>query len=537
MYLPTYEELADFVLPFIGMKYEYETSVQDRAPRRSRRRPVIINNKATMAARVLINGLAGGLTSPTRPWLKFGLPQGVEMPDFEAKKWLAGASKAVLWLFGTSNYYTGLKFQYRDLVVFGTGAKILDEHREHNINAVNAPLGTYCVALGEDGRPQALYRDIIFTVTQMVERFGYARCSQRVQRYYDEGNYYHEIVCCHVIEPNRVYRKGAYGPQGNKFASVYYEKDLDAADENNLLSYKSYRNQPFTAARWDYLPGDTYGTGTALETLGDIKALQVLEHRKAQAVDKQVTPPTQSPPSLSNQRINHLPGGNTVVGDVNGKITALYEVRPDLLALHQEIQQHERRIDEAFYVDILKSATELTRQNVKAEEIIERREEKMLILSPVLENLYVELLDLDVQRALSIGMSIGLIPPPPESIRNSKLKIEYISTLAQAQKAASIGAIERTFTFAGNLAGVYPEVKDTLDPDAAVEEYADAVGANPNILIPEAARVKIRQQRQMQAQQQEQMQQTAVGVEAAKNLSDAKLTDPSMLSFLVGGAQ
>lgn len=535
-YMYTWEELADFVLPFIGMRYEHETSYQDRRPRRGKRQPVIINNKATMAARVLINGLAGGLTSPARPWIKLGLPQGTGQPNFEARKWLDGASKAILWLCSTSNYYTGLKLQYRDLAVFGIGAKILDEHPVHNVNAVNSPVGSYCIALGEDGRPQALYRDTIFTVGQMVERFGYRRCSRQVQKHYDEGNYFHEVKVCHVIEPNRMYQGNRYGPRGMKFASVYYETTC-GDDEQQLLSYRGYIQQPFTAPRWDFLPGDTYGSSAALETLGDIKALQVLEHRKAQAVDKQVSPPTQSPPSLANQRINHLPGGNTVVPEVNSQIRALYEIRPDMLALHQEIQRHEGRIDEAFYVDILKSATDLTRQNVKAEEIVERREEKMLMLSPVLESLYTELLDLDVQRLLAIGLRIGLIPQPPSSLREQQLRIEYTSTLAQAQKAVSIGSIERLFTFGGGLLGVYPEAKDVLDPDAAIEEYAEAVGSPPGVLVPEQARMQLRQQRQLQAEQQEQRQQTAEGVAAAKNLSEAKMSDPNLLSFLIGGGQ
>lgn len=537
-YFSTWEELADFILPYIGMRMENQTSLStSQRPRRTRRSGTNINNKAVMAARILINGLAAGLTSPSRPWLKLGMPTGTPDADAQGKRWLEGASRAILWLCGTSNYYASTKMQYRDIVIFGPGAKIIDEHPEYNINSTHCPVGSYVISLGEDGRPQGLQREIIMRAGQMVERWGYERVSKEVQRNYDRGDYYQEFKVCHVIEPNRLYQGDNAGFNRNKrFASVYYEFAC-GEDENQLLGYNGYYDRPFSCGRWDYLTGDTYGSSAALETLGDIKALQVLEMRKAQAVDKQVTPPTQSPPSLTGKRIGHMPGSNTVVPEVTQQIKALYDVRPDMMALSQEIQRHENRIDEAFFVDIIRSATDLMRQNVKAEEIIERREEKMMAFSPLLEALYVDLLDVDVMRMLAIGIRIGLIPPPPKSISDRKFNIEYISTLAQMQKASTITSMERTFNFAGGLAGVYPEVKDKIDADKAIEEYADAVGAPASILVPERAVAEMRQMRQQQAQQQAAMEQTAQGVEAAKNLSEAKLTDPSMLQYLIGGAQ
>lgn len=534
-WMRTWEDVADFVLPYIGMRYEYESSYTDRRPKRSRRVPVVINNKATMNARTLINGLAAGLTSPSRPWLKLGVPKNTEAADYEGRRWFWGASQAIMWLAHTSNYYTATKFQYRDLVVLGPGVKIIDEHPEHNINCISAPVGSYVLALGEDGRPQTLQREILYRVGAMVERWGYERCSKQVRLDYDRGDYHKEHKVCHVIEPNRLYQGRGYGPTAKRFASVYYEFAC-AENEQQLLGYNGYYEKPFSAARWDYLPGDTYGPSAALETIGDIKALQVLELRKSQAIDKQVTPPTQSPASLSGKRIGHMPGSNTIVPDATQQIRALYEVRPDLLAVSQEIQRHEYRLDQAFFVDIMRSATDLTRQNVKAEEIIERREEKMLAFSPVLENLYTELLDVDVMRMLAVGIRIGLIPPPPPSIRERQFKIEYISTLAQMQKAAQISSIERVFTFAGSLAGVYPEAKDKIDVDAALDEYSDAVGAPASIMVSDQAVKQLRDMRQQQAQQQQMAQQTAQGVEAAKNLSQAQLTDPSMLQYLIGGA-
>lgn len=535
-WMPTYEQCADYVLPYIGLRYENETSTNAaRRPKRSRRMPVIINNKHVIAARTLINGLAGGLTSPSRPWIKLGVPKGSGNVDDEGKRWLWGASQSVMWLAQVTNYYGATKLQYRDLVVYGPSLKIIDRHPEKLANCVHAPMGSYCLMLGEDDKVNGFMREKMWRVGQMVERFGLERVSKQVKRDYDSGDYEKEHQVMHVCEPNRLYRKGKLGAAGFKIASVFYETRC-GEEEQQLLSVKGYDTQPFSAPRWDYLSGDTYGPGATMDTLGDIKALQTLEFRKAQAIDKQVTPPTQSPATLQGKRVSHMPGGNTIVAEVQGKITSLYDVRPDMQALHLEIREHEMRIEQGYYSDVLRTATDLTRQNVKAAEIDQRTVEQMMLFAPVLENLFTDMLDVDVKRLMYIGMEIGLIPPMPKSLRERQFTVEYTSILAQAQKAAAVGSIERTFSFAGSLLAAYPEAKDKLDVDAAIEEYADALGAPSTILVPERGVAELRQMRQQQAQQQAAMQQTAVGVDAAKQLSETQLTEPSALQYLIGGA-
>jgi hypothetical protein len=41
----------------------------------------------------------------------------------------------------------------------------------------------------------------------------------------------------------------------------------------------------------------------------------------------------------------------------------------------------------------------------------------------------------------------GLIPPPPKGVANNGLQVEFISILAQAQKAVATVGIERRHSF------------------------------------------------------------------------------------------
>jgi len=96
------------------------------------------------------------------------------------------------------------------------------------------------------------------------------------------------------------------------------------------------------------------------------------------------------------------------------------------------------------------------------------------MLGPVLERLHDELLDPLVSRVFNIMSRNGMfadIPVPPV-LRATPLQVEFISMLAQAQKAVATGAIERFWQFGGQIAALKPEAADRLDLDGTMEAYA-----------------------------------------------------------------
>ena len=66
------------------------------------------------------------------------------------------------------------------------------------------------------------------------------------------------------------------------------------------------------------------------------------------------------------------------------------------------------------------------------------------MLGLVLERLHDELLQPLVARVFRIMVHNGLIPPPPRGLDSNGLQVEFISILAQAQKAAATAGIERS---------------------------------------------------------------------------------------------
>ena len=135
-----------------------------------------------------------------------------------------------------------------------------------------------------------------------------------------------------------------------------------------------------------------------------------------------------------------------------------------------------------------------------------------------------------------------LIDPMPKSLMGLPLGFNFVSTLALAQKAASIGAMDGMAQVFGNLTGVFPEAKDKFNIDEYIDERASMAGV-PQTIIFDADHVKqVRDARAQQMQQQQQQQsihnaaQTAsVGADAAQTLANTSVTNgQTALQQLIG---
>ncbi|NDH63829.1 MAG: hypothetical protein EBY18_19795 [Alphaproteobacteria bacterium] len=80
--------------------------------------------------------------------------------------------------------------------------------------------------------------------------------------------------------------------------------------------------------------------------------------------------------------------------------------------------------------------------------------------------------------------------------------MEYVSSLAQAQRSVATGGIERFVGFAGRAAAMKPEVLDKLDIDETVDAYGDLLGVPARLIVPTEQATAARRQR-AEAQQRQ----------------------------------
>lgn len=519
----SWQGLADFIEPTrlrLSDKNEGATA-----------RKNIVDSTGTFALRTLQSGMHSGLTSPARPWFKL-TTFDPDLKDFApVKEYLALVEQRKRELFQSSNLYTAFHTGYGDLGQFGQSAGLLLEDDNEVIRMQQCVHGRFWIARDHTGRATTLYRQFRWSVQRIIERFGYAavaRVSHTIKQAYDNGKYDDIFTVCHAVEP-RLNRDPSKIDRANmRFLSNYWLDDAGGNKHDDaLLQESGFPENPIIAPPWELVGEDHYALSPGQIALGDVKMLQKEQTRKLEAIDKLVRPPMQGPTSMRNNPASLLPGSITYVDDATGKgYRPAMEVQLRLSELVQDIRDTQERINRAFYADLFLMLSQMEgiqpRNNF---EIAERKEEKLLALGPVLENIYNGQLEPVIERAYAILNRRGELPPPPPELEREGIKIEYISMLAQAQRAVGIGAIERGVAFIGQLGAVKPEIVDKMDADEAVDQYWDMIGAPPSIVVPDDEVREIRKGR-------EQQQQAAAAAEMASQVAPAAKAGAEAASVL-----
>ena len=522
-FITHWRELSDYIAPRRG---RFDRNDRNRGEKKNTK---IINSAAGMALKTLSSGMMAGITSPARPWFRLSTQNRAAMEATEVKVWLSDVEDLMREIFSQSNLYEVLPILYRELGLFGTSAMSVMEDFDDVIRCYHHPIGEYSIGINDRYEVDTFYRVLDMSVGQIVQRFGLDAVSEDTLRMYREGNVDAWRPVVHAVEPNDKRNFTLKDSKNKAFRSVYYELGRSHANATKqLLSERGYDEFPIMVPRWELTGGDIYGTDCpGMTALGDVKALQIEEKRKAQAIDKLASPPLKGPSSLRNIPVNSLPGGLTLYDNdqAHEGLTPIYQVNPRIAELMQDIQMVENRINKAFYADLFLMMSNSDRRQITAREIDEKHEEKLLALGPVLENLHSRLLNPLIDRTFAIMARADILPPIPEELAGMPLRVEYISVMAMAQKQIGTAALERSTVFVGNLASADPGVLDKIDFDQAVDEFTSMVGIDPRIIRDEEVVAQIRQQRQQMQQAQQMAELAKTASEAGRNMGQTPISN------------
>lgn len=510
-----WEEISTNLLPRNGRFFSTNTN------RGERKHNAIYDNTGTRSLRVLAAGLMAGMTSPARPWFRLTTSDSALMEFDPVKLWMNEVTKKMREVFTKSNTYNSLHMMYEELGAFGTGSSIIMPNFDNVIHHYPLTIGEYAIATDHFNRVNTLYREVPMTVAQVVRQWGINKVSNTVKNQFDQGNLDQWLTIMHVVEPRTDRDSSKRDSKNMPFKSVYFET---GGDNQDVLSESGFKEFPGLAARWLVAGGDIYGNSPGMEALGDIKQLQHEQVRKGQVIDYQTKPPLQMPVAMRNMDANSLPGGIAFVdsNSPSGGIKTQFEVNLNLQHLLMDIQDVRERVRGAFYADLFLMLANDNRSGITATEVAERHEEKLLMLGPVLERLHNELLSPLVDITFARLLEAGALPPPPKELQGMELNIEFVSTLAQAQRAVGVGAVDRLLGTVGSIAQLKPEVLDKIDGDQIVDAYADMLGVDPNLIVADDKVALIREDR---AKQQAQMQQMAMAQAATQTAAQASQID------------
>ena len=480
-----WQEVADYMQP-------RKADVTKTRSKGDKRTELIFDGSPLQSVELLAASLHGMLTNPSTPWFSLRFKQNDMENEDEAKEWLEDATEVMYAAFNKSNFQQEIFELYHDLITFGTAAMFIEEDDEDILKFSTRHINEIFIAENDKGRIDTVFRKFSLSARAVIQKFGDVSMNIMTKANKDP---YEEVSILHAVYPRSDFDPKKQDKQNMPFESVYL--DAESGDE---LSVSGFREFPFVVPRYLKASHEIYGRSPAMTALPDVKMLNEMSKTTIKSAQKQVDPPLLVPDDGFMLPVRTVPGGlNFYRAGTRDRIETLNIGANTPLGLNME-EQRRNSIRNAFYVNqlMMQSGPQMT-----ATEVIQRNEEKMRLLGPVLGRLQSELLKPLIDRCFALILRKNLFRPAPEFLAGQDIEIEYVSPLAKAQKSTELSSIMRAIEILGSLSNVAP-VFDHINMDKLVRHLADIVGVPQKILKPQS---ELNAERQQAAQQQEQMQQ------------------------------
>ena len=534
-----WKEIRDYQLPFVG---EFDDTADKTNPAR-RRDLKIVHGVAWRAAQVFAAGVMSGLTPPSRQWFRFAYRRPELNTNVEAMKVLDTRQEIVSSVLAKSNFYNSIHTVYLELP-FGQCPMAIFYDPENGVRFQTMTIGTYALEADGFGKVTTFARKYDMTLQQLADCFGADALPDNLKGLLDnQTNLSKKYKVCWMVEPNSDKLPGYMDRLNMPYRSVYW---LEKSESDEYLYVGGFEEEAVPVARYLVSGNEAYARGPAWFAEGDSKMLQLLKKDYLTAIELKIKPPMQGSPSLMNNGgINLMPGGLTAVDDqTQDMVKPLFAVDLDLKDAQEEIIRVEDAIKRAYSADLFLMLDNLDNSRMTAREVMERTQEKLQQLGPVVERLQDEFLTLILQRVYNIIDRSGGFPPVPEELQDllseEDVEVDYISPLAQAQKMSGLVNIEQAIAQTGQMAQVWPEVKKKINPVGAITKYFEMLGVPAMALRSDEEVQEMLKQEQQEMQRQQEMQEglamaqaAAPAAEAAKNLTAAANdSNPAITSWL-----
>lgn len=436
----------------------------------------IYDSTAIYAAQVFASAMYAYLTNPASRW--FGLAFSDPRIQRAKKKWMREQEDIVYQVLASSNFYQPVHEIYVDLIVFGLANMYEEEDPKDYVRFYCRDLAESCIAEDASGVVDTNIRKFTLTARQAAEKWGIAKLHEEIQKAVLSQKQDARFEFLHIVAPRYARNAAKQDAKNLPWESVYI--DVKARKQ---LSVGGYSEFPFFVPRFIKRDNSPYGYSSSMIALPDIKMVNNIAYTILKAEEKMVDPPLQGPDDGYILPLDTSPGALNYHRSELGEheiFKPLYDTRiHNLDAAVLEEKTRRESIQKAFFTDLF--LLMVNRPKMTATEVVERVDEKMLILSPMLGRLMKEFLQPAIVRTFNILVRNGVIEIP-EELAGSAYEVQYVSPLARAQKAAETRAIVDYVELIKGLAQAKAEVLDVVNFDNVAKEVANLEDIPPSIL-------------------------------------------------------
>ena len=500
-----WREIAELVYP---RRDDFDTK---RSPG-EKRMTQVFNSTAIQANELLASGLVGLNINPATTWFR----SNTEGLDEQAKRYLDNASKVMLEEINASSagFYTAAYEYFLEFGAFGTAGMFIDENeRKNGLVFQSRALSEIVVAENSDSMIDTIYRRFEWTVRQIKDRWPDVK-GTTIEKAVKAEKWEQKFFIIHCIQPRKERDDKKKTADNMPIESTYV---LQA--DRTLLEESGFEEIPLIVGRFYKSPMETYGRSPAMTALPDVKMLNEIMKTTIKAAQKSVDPPLIVPNDGFLNPLRTVPGGvNVFDGSINEAIGQLPSANPGIGL--DFVTFLEDKIRSIFFVDQLQFAGGA---QMTATEVLQRTEEKLRLMGPILGRVQSEFLGPVLDRVFGILFRQGRFGTPPESLP-AKFDFEFTGQVAQAQRQQESNGFLRAVEVLGPLLQLKPEtLTDNIEADKLLRDTMEMFGVSMDKLTPERKRDIIKDQREQIQQLQQQMalaeqaaQTDIVGNEAAE---------------------
>lgn len=501
-----WQQITELCLP------ERNDYTMTRSPGQKRNQ-AIYDSTPVLALIMFANGMHSLLTSPQLLWFALALDNERLNANRRVRLWLDEATKVMYKYFGGSrhNFASQSHEYYLDLGSIGTAVMATLDSAKSDILFSTRNLKECVFWEDDEDRVNGLVRKWKWTAHQAVAAWGSA-CGPQVLKAYNDDDLQKPFHFYHQVAPRKDRNPDRIDARHMPFESV-----IVGQEDGEIIRESGFNEFPFHVSRFSKATGEVNGRGPGATALPNMKMLNEMMKTVIKAAQKVVDPPLQIPDDGYLLPIKTVPGSQNFYrsnSPAQARITPI-ETRGRIEIGLDMLQDAQNSIMRLFHVDWMMmppadpSDPNSAGKGVTATWVLEQRDKKMQMLSPMLARLQAEFLGPLITRTFMIlwrkseRMRWGPgapFPPPPDEIANQPWHVEYLSPIAIAQRSSNLDSVGRLVQQQLILKQLNPNAPDIIDHEAIMRMTALDLNA-PALALKSPESLRAEAQAQAEAQQ------------------------------------
>lgn len=387
---------------------------------------MLLDNTGMQANETLAGALHGMLTNPDQPWFELTTGDLMLDNDDDVRPWLQYVTRDMHSVLNNANFQTEVHEMYIDLVSVGTACMEMLADENSVVRFSTKFIADYYINENKDGMVDELFREWKWTAAQLVAQFGEKDLHPDIVKDFKAGND-RKYCIIHYVYPR--YLTGDKSQKAAAFCSQYVipEKNFEIP-----VKPDTYTTFPYLTPRWTKAAGEMYGRSPGMQALPELKVLNKMNETMLIGAQKLVDPPLVLPDDGYILPLITTPGGLNYKRPGADRPEPLFSQSVHLEFGYQGMEDRRARVRAAYYIDQLK--LQQGGPMMTATEVLQRTEEAMRLLGPMLGRMQVEFLRPLIDRLYDIMDKAGRIPVPPEVLQGKRIEVKYSSLMAKSQR-------------------------------------------------------------------------------------------------------